>query len=174
MNRMKIKKANIEKDDLIYKYLPANYADAFECFACVNRNITADDLMIAFWTDSPQWVNKLFSLRDSLVKPFGIKAGNGRNKEELEEAIRNNGHYRFMDTVTKSDNETVISANDKHLKLYFSVKIVTIGGGEKRMKVTTIVHFHNWLGRTYFCIIYPFHSLIVRSMLKHSLVKLIQ
>lgn len=160
---MKVKKTHIETEDLIFNYLPANYIDSFKCEFTTEKQVSADDIMIAFWTSSPKWVGKLFTLRDWIVKPFGIQSGNNRNNRLFEEAIRNSGCYRFISVVEKSDNETVISANDKHLKMYFSVKM-----NDKKATFSTVVHFHNFLGRVYFYMIYPFHKLIVKAMIKSA------
>ena len=169
---MKVKKIKIEKSDLIAKHLPANYTDAFECEFTTKEEISADDIMIAFWTNSPKWIDQLFALRDLIVKPLGIQTSNGRNKELFANAIRNCGSYRFIETVAKSDTETVISADDKHLKMYFSTKTDKVNNQKQKLTVSTIVHFHNWFGKVYFFVIYPFHHFIVPSMVRYSMKKL--
>lgn len=170
---MKIKKTRLNKKDLICKYLPANYTDAFEGLFSTHKPITADDIMIAFWTSSPKWVDKLFALRDWIVKPFGIQGGHDRNKEQFENAIRNFGSCRFIETVDKSDSETVISADDKHLKMYFSIQTKKTNNQQQKLVASTVVHFHNWLGRAYFYIIFPFHSIVVKRMMKYSITQLL-
>ncbi len=159
---------------LIFSYLPANYSDAFECSFHCNKKITPDDFMITFWSYSPAWVSWLFKLRNWIVKPFGIQGVKGRSKEKLEEAIENNESYGFMDTVAKSDTETVIGANDKHLKMYFSIQLDEVGEGQQKLTASTVVHFHNKLGYAYFYLIYPFHHLVVRGMLRYSIRKVMQ
>ncbi len=171
-NGMTIKKIAVSKTDLISGYLPGDYSDAFECVFSCNRNISADDFMVAFWTNSPKWVNKLFALRDWLVKPFGIRAGSDRNKEKFENAIRRGESHEFAKVVAKSTSETIIGADDKHLKMYFSIKI-NESNNQKKLTASTVVHFYNRLGRLYFYAIYPFHRLIVVNMLKFSVKKLL-
>ncbi len=170
---MKIKKVKIDNADLIANYLPQNYVDSFECVFNTDSEISADDIMIAFWTKNPKWIDRLFELRDWIVKPFGIQSGSDRNVSLFENAIKNKGSYRFIETIAKSDNETVISANDKHLKMYFSVKTTKIINGQQKLSVSTLVHFHNLLGRAYFIVIYPFHHFIVPSMMKYSMKRLL-
>ncbi|MBK5721455.1 DUF2867 domain-containing protein [Dysgonomonas sp. Marseille-P4677] len=169
---MKVKKTKIAENDLIAGYLPANYADSFECVINSEKGISADDIMVAFWTKSPKWVNQLFKLRDWVVSPFGIQSGNNRNSDLFEDAIRNNGSYRFIETVAKSNDETVICADDKHLKMYFSVKTIKTKEKQQKLSVSTVVHFHNFLGKAYFFVIYPFHHFIVPSMIRYSIRKL--
>lgn len=170
---MKVKKTKIAENDLIAGYLPANYEDSFECVINTEKEVSADDIMVAFWTKSPGWVNRLFQLRDRIVAPFGIQSGNNRNSDLFEDAIRNHGSYRFIDTVAKSNDETVICADDKHLKMYFSVKTIKTKEKQQKLSVSTVVYFHNLLGRTYFFVIYPFHHFIVPSMIKYSVKRLL-
>ena len=170
---MKIKKTRVVESDLINKYLPANYVDTFEVDFCTNRPVAADDVMIGFWTSAPEWVNWLFTLRDWLVKPFGIQTGAaGKNNELFEKAIREGGSYRFVEVVDKSDTETVIAADDKHLKMYLSVKAERVGEGHHNLRISTVVHFHNWLGRAYFAVICLFHYFIVKNTIKTLVKKL--
>ncbi len=167
---MKISKTIVPPQSLVTKYIPASYTDAFVCDFTSNEPVTADDIQIAFWSDSPKWVNALFVFRDWLVKPFGIQGGSGRVKTDIENCIRSGGQYKFVSIPDKSANETVLCANDKHLKMYFSVQTQATGSQQK-VTVSTIVHFHNWLGNVYFYTIYPFHYLVVKAMLQHIIRK---
>lgn len=169
---MKIKKASISKTDLISQFLPADYTECLQCNLSSTKRITADDIMVAFWTVPPQWVDSLFKLRDILVKPFGIQGGSDGNKQELEKSIRAGGTYKFMSISAKSDKETILCASDKHLVMYLSIKIKELNEGNKQVTASTLVKFNNLLGRAYFFIIYPFHCIIVKTMLKSVLKKL--
>lgn len=163
---MKIKKVSVAPNTLIAQYLPANYADAFECTIRSEVRVTPDDFMIAFWTYSPKWVEGLFKLRSWIVKPFGLDVGSDRNAAKLENAIRNGDEWH-MRIAAKSENETVICADDKHLKFYFSIKEEEQEGGQK-ITATTVVHLKNCLGYAYFYTIMPFHHLVLRGMLKYA------
>ncbi len=166
--KMKIRKTSIPETALVNRYLPANYKDAFECDFTSEQKITADEFMITFWTQSPPWLNKLLALRDWLVKPFGIQPVKERSKEKFKAAIESGKPYDFVHITDKSANEIIISADDKHLKMYFSIQIDDVEGNQKRLTASTIVRFHNWLGYAYFYLIYPFHHLVVRGMLKFT------
>lgn len=170
---MKIKKVKINETDLIANYLPAHFSDSFECTVNTSQKISADDVMVTFWTKNPVWVDKLFKLRDWIVRPFGIQSGNDRNSDLLENAIRSGGNYKFFKTTAKSANETLINADDKHLMMYFSIKVDLINQEQQRLSASTVVHFHNWLGRAYFFFIRPFHRVIVPSMIRHSIKSLL-
>ena len=169
---MKVRKAKILKTDLIHQYLPAHFTECLQCTFAGKKKITADDIMVAFWTVPPKWVDNLFKFRDILVKPFGLKGGNKANKKEFENSIRTGGTYNFMSILPKSEQETILCANDKHLVMYLSIKVEEINETDKRVTASTLVNFYNLLGRVYFFCIYPFHCIIVKAMLKSVLNRL--
>jgi hypothetical protein len=163
---------DIPVDSLVRQYLPVDYTDAFVCEVTGVKELSADEIMISFWTVIPGWVNALFKLRNLLVLPFGLDTSNGRGRfEELKAMIRaGNGNNGLTSVVAKSGNETVILLSDKHLDAYMSVFIST---KDKLQEVTaiTLVRYHNSLGRIYFFFIRPFHKVIVKSMLRGTLKK---
>lgn len=165
---MIIRKSEIPKQSLVNNYLPANYSDAYECIIESNENITPDDLQIAFWTKMPKWIERLFKLRNAIVKPFGLKSDDN-DSEKLKECIRTGKEYGIASVAAKSADETVVCLNDKHLKAYMSVYIDKVDDNKKRISVSTVVHFHNKLGYVYFYAIVPFHGLVVRGQIKHVL-----
>ncbi len=168
MKTLKIKKTVIPENSFLCSYLPAQSEEALECVFPYGKNFTADDLIIAFWTQSPAWVDQLFLLRDWLVKPFGLQAGSKRSKEKFEQAVRNGGSYGLMSIPAKSATETIMCLSDKHLKLYFSAQIEA-SGEKQKVTVSSLIYFRNTFGKFYFYAIYPFHQLIVRSLLKRAL-----
>lgn len=170
---MKVRNSTIPSDSLVNKYLPADYSDAFECEISTDNKITTDDIQISFWTDMPGWINQLFKLRNLLVKPFGLEAGE-KKIEDFIDCVRSGGKCDFASVSDKSPQETIISLNDKHLQAYLSIHIEELGENRKKIRSISIVHFHYWLGYVYFYIIYPFHYLVVRNALKHTLKKLIK
>ena len=165
---MKVKNSTIPADSLINKYLPANYSDAFECEITTEKEITADDILISLWTDMPDWVNKLFKLRNLLVKPLGLQAGE-KEKPDIERCIRTGEKTPLANITDKSPNETIMQLDDKHLCAYLSIHMEDLGENRKKIRCITVVHFHYWLGYAYFYAICPFHFLVVRGMLKHIL-----
>ncbi|MDR2040433.1 MAG: DUF2867 domain-containing protein [Bacteroidales bacterium] len=161
---MKITSSKIPENTIIKKYLPAGFSD---CFLCTDspEGISADDMMVAFWTTMPRWLSILFKIRDMLVSPFGLKTGKG-NAEQMEEAIREGKNYRFMSVMEKSEKETVIVLDDKHLKAYFSTYIQTDENGGRSIYLSTLVKYHNRLGRVYFFVIRPFHTIVVKKLFR--------
>ena len=136
---MKIHKTDIPPRSLLTPCLPGDYHDCFTYGMTCRRKISPDDLMTAFWTTMPGWVNTLFKLRNALVRPFGLQTDNGDAKQL----------------------EKVISLDDKHLKAYLSVYAEA-----HEIHLSTLVRYHNRLGFFYFNLIHPFHTLVVKSMFR--------
>lgn len=161
-------KKNVPRKALVNKYLPVNYKDIFECIIENTPIITADDIQVAFWTVNPKWLKNLYRIRNTLVKPFGLKGDENKNAEEIERCIREGTDYGLMSVPDKSENETVLCLSDKHLSAHLSVYIES-EGNRQIINVITLVKFHNWLGCAYFYAICPFHHIVVRKMLKYAI-----
>ncbi|MDF2516924.1 MAG: hypothetical protein K0R59_2220 [Sphingobacterium sp.] len=167
--KLKISKVSINKESLVNKYLPANYADAFECIAPISDKVTPDDLQVAFWESEKSWIKTLFKFRNILVKPFGLKTSRNESVGSIAACIEKGTEHHIASVSDRSLNETILLLNDKHLKAYISISIAESENYLKKVTVCTIVHFHNWFGYLYFNSIDLFHSLVVRSMLKRSI-----
>lgn len=165
---MKVTRGSISQHSLIRKYLPANYSDTYCCTITNDTGITPDDLQVTFWTHKPGWVNTLFKIRNTLVKPFGLKTEEP-DIPTLEDGIRNSVAYDMFSVTDKTDNETIIRLSDKHLDAYMSVYFEP---GEDKLtdiSFTTVVHFHNALGYMYFYPILPFHHIVVKYMVTFAI-----
>lgn len=161
---MKVRKTDIPKDSLVNSFLPANYSDAFSCNFNTTKEITADDIQVMLWTDWPKWVERLFKIRNSIVKMVGLK-GDRPDAQIIEDCIRNNNKLRDFFVVCKSENETVIKLSDKHLDAYMSIYLSDTSSKQKTVTSITVVDIHNWLGYIYFYSICPFHKIVVKGML---------
>lgn len=170
---MKIKGENIPDGYLIKRFLPANYCDIFSYTCKTSKIITPDDVQVAFWTVQPAWIQKLFKIRNILVKPFGLK-GEENNIQGFEDCIRNSGNYRFISVPAKSESETVLCLDDKHLRAYLSVHINEIANSNRIIEAITLVQFKNLLGYIYFYSIAPFHNIIVKKMLEYTVNQLVK
>ena len=164
---MTVRKTEIPARSLVNKRFPVDYKDAFACEISRDSQLTPDGIMVRFWTDFPVWVDFLFRVRNFLVKFVGLE-GSMNSLSELESCIRNGGQSKIASVPAKSDNETILLLDDKHLDAYLSVYIED-SPEHKRVYAITIVHYKNRLGRIYFFFIRPFHGLIVKSTLKNSL-----
>jgi hypothetical protein len=116
--------------------------------------------------DPAPWFTALLRLRDGIVRLFGVKT-----TRQLRSASRagNEDRIDFFRILSVSDSEVIVGEDDRHLDFRASILLrrrEAESGDELLM--TTAVHCHNLLGRTYLAIILPFHRLIVRSMLNRA------
>jgi len=170
---MKVRKTDIPEGSILKECLPANYTDAFSCKFRTGRQLTPDEIMLSFWTVMPKWVGILFKLRNILVKPFGLETNHDQKNEMLRECIVKGTSNGFISLAGKSPDETVLLLSDKHLDAYISVYLEDLGANTKNVTLTTLVRFHYWLGYVYFYTICPFHFIVVRSILKSTIKRLI-
>jgi hypothetical protein len=107
---------------------------------------------------APRWVETLLSLRNTLVKPFGLKTS-GASPATPREMIG------IFPVISETPDRLITGFNDKHLDFRVVVDVAA-PGQFKQVTATTLVRTHNWLGRAYLSIILPFHRLIVPAMLR--------
>lgn len=162
---MKVYKSPLPENSRIARYPDADYRDCFRSRLQGSEPVSPDDVMAAFWTTKPAWLKLLFSIRNLLVRPFGLKTGESDEKK-LEEALKKGEGYGLMSVVEKTASETVISLDDKHLVAYFSACIEG-----RDLFVSTVVRFHNKLGVAYFTLIRPFHTIVVKNIFKQMMRK---
>lgn len=158
---MKIRKSPLPAGSAVSQYPDIDYSDCFRTTLPGTEPIRPEKLMAAFWTTMPGWLALLFKIRNLLVKPFGLKTGADGNREKLKEALETGHDYGFMSVVGNTDDEMVISLEDKHLAAFFSVYIE-----DRTVYLTTLVRYHNKLGRIYFALIRPFHTIVVKSLFR--------
>ena len=142
----------IDTASLLYKYLPFDYYDIFSK-TIENKDEISPQMFLDMCfneKNSPWWVRALLCLRNKLVKPFGLKV-DGRMTDMI---------------CDKNENEIILGMKDKHLSFYVSLWSGKKEQNIQNLKITTIVQYQNMFGKVYFFIIYPFHKIIIRNMIK--------
>ena len=137
---------SMDSKRLIDKYLPADYSDSITGKAV--RETDVDTLFHLMFEDFPCPVRVLLKLRDSLVKPLGLK-GNTSFREHV---------------IERNENEIIVGMDDRHLGFWVSIYV----SDACRLEVCTAVRFHNCLGRIYFAGIWCFHKLIVAGVFRRA------
>jgi hypothetical protein len=135
----------------------AQFIDAYS----VTIHGTALDARHAAWKmleKQPRWIWALMTLRDFVVRPFGLKTAETARRAASD-------RVGFFPVLSETPQRIVAGLNDRHLDFRVVVEVARSGTGQS-VTATTVVLTHNWLGRTYLAIILPFHRLIVRSMLR--------
>ncbi|NQZ90979.1 MAG: DUF2867 domain-containing protein [Moritella sp.] len=167
--KAKIERCNIPNSSQISKSLSgAYYSDAY-CFPTKYRERTSLQIWLAHVSTVPAWVNFLMAARNKLVSALGLKNLGHLGAVDEGKPINN---YRVGDRVgiftilSLSDNEIVLGDSDKHLDVKVSV-FKDINDSEF-ITISTVVHVHNALGKTYMLVVEPMHKLIVPSTIKRA------
>lgn len=136
---------------LIYHYMGADHVDSVSA-TVTNGTMTVDELFEHIFIHQPPFVQKLLAIRDALVKPLGLKTG-----------------ATFRDRIIERDEEEIIiGSKDKHLSFWVSVYCTQPHRCQQTAAITTVVKYHNFLGKCYFAIIQPFHKLIVGHLFRKA------
>ena len=125
------------------------------------KNTNSDDLFRAFFTSAPSWVDFLFKLRNSIVKLLGLKAEMA-DLRDIKPSCMVGQSYGIFTIFNKSHREVIMGTDDKHLDFRVSLLV----DDSEKLIISTVVKFHNTLGRSYFSIVKHFHRFIVPSMIK--------
>lgn len=137
---------------LIDHYMCADYVDSYSAIVADGQGLTVDVLFERMFIQLPPFVQKLLKLRDALVKPLGLKTG-----------------ATFRDRIIERDEqEIIIGAQDKHLSFWVSVYCTAPNNSPQTAAVTTVVKYHNFIGKCYFAAIKPFHKFIVKHLFRKA------
>jgi hypothetical protein len=147
-------------------YKGADLADAFAITLPKPATADIDQLTRAVLCNPSWWFRALLACRDALVGPLGVKTSSQQRAQLADAAAP---HIDFFPVVSRTEDEIVIGADDRHLDFRTSVLIHRNATGERcQLIVTTVVHSHNALGHLYLLMIAPFHRLVVRANLQRA------
>ncbi len=152
-----------------------DYVDSFQGTFIDNVNkFKFIDIGKAFFLSTPNWVGKLFMLRNKIVSVFGLKTS-----EKLTDSQKQLDDFKYepgerlgiFKVFNKTDNEMVLGEDDKHLNFRISLFLNQSFTDESRkdLTISSTVEFNNWFGRLYFLLVKPFHKLIVPAMLEAAI-----
>jgi hypothetical protein len=148
-------------------YPSVHLADAFAIRLPGGASADPDVLARFIFSHQPAWVGGLMRVRDLAVARMGLKTGKHLATLAQGAAAERVGIFRVYST---NGSEIVVGEDDKHLD--FRVSVLCSGeagpGMGKELTVSTVVHCHNLLGRTYILAIAPFHRLVVKASLRRA------
>ena len=145
---------------VIHTYPSVHLADAFAIRLPANASRDPETLARFIVGHQPAWVDRLTQVRDAIVACFGLKTARHLATLAGKEKDQRVGIFRIY---SRSDTEIVLGEDDRHLD--FRVSVLR---GAHEVTVTTVVHCHNLLGRTYLFVIAPFHRLVVKASLRRA------
>lgn len=145
-------------------------ADFQDCYELPDPQPEAPALQswLQLIAQTPTWMEGLMRLRNRVVGLVGLKnlgsLGGIDPKRPLDS-------YRVGQTVgifqlhSLSEDEVVWQDDDRHLRVQVSLS-KGMRGAQPVLRLATVVHIHNRLGRVYMAVVGPAHSCIVPLMLK--------
>jgi len=139
-------------------YPSVNLADAFSVALPPQASDDAETLARYIFSHQPAWIPALTRMRDAMVAGFGLKTTGQLQKQQPGERVA------FFKVYSRTPREIVLGEDDAHLDFRLSVRVV--GEGDRRLVLSTVVHCHNLLGRSYLRLIAPFHRLVVKASLE--------
>jgi Protein of unknown function (DUF2867) len=111
------------------------------------------------------WIRALTWLRDTVMASVGIKSSSAIGAAAATSGQQVIGYFPVL---SKSASEMVMGGDDRHLDFRVAVLVRADAQGGRELVVTTVVHCHNRLGRTYLAVIAPFHRTILRANLQRT------
>ena len=143
-------------------YGRADFADAFSADLPETASGDVEALARHVFEQQPEWIAMLMSIRDILVRPFGLK----RAADLQSSAGDRISIFRVFD---RDQDEIILGEDDRHLDFRVSVLLQPASEGRpRRLIVTTLVFYNRLLGRAYIALIAPFHRLVVRKSLDQA------
>ena len=170
MKKITVEKVDVPHEALAnYDFEPLDYIDAFRVRLSEDLPLTMTELAQHVFGDVesyPAYVRFLLRLRDLLVKPFGLYTAT--DMEDITDRSDWIGLFRIYQVA---ENEIIIGVDDKHLDVRCSF-LRLIHDDKPFLTISTFVRLNNFLGKTYFPIIKPFHKVIVPDTIKKAMERL--
>ena len=144
-----------------------NLADAFSIRLPPDASTNPDVLARFIFSVQPSWIGALTSIRDAIVAGFGLKTAKHLSTLSSDATASRISIFRIF-AATRT--EVVLGENDKHLDFRLSILCTPCSPPDtgNRLTLSTVVHCHNRLGRTYLSVIALFHRQVVRASLRRA------
>jgi len=120
---------------------------------------------------TPRWVHALMSIRNELVRRVGLKSVGALNMaaDKLPAAFDVGDQIGIFGILSKTEDELLLGIDDRHLDLRVSIRKGTSSDPNSYV-VATAVKVHNWLGRAYMLPVGRIHPLVVKALMRRTLV----
>ena len=146
-------------------YAQVNLADAF-AIDLPHGTARDPELLARFvFAHQPRWIAALMAIRDSIVSRLGLKTA-----KELSSPRAKGTRIGIFRVYETNAVEVIMGEDDKHLNFRASAlyQPPPANAGSARFVLSTVVHCHNRLGRSYIALIAPFHRMVVQSYLRRA------
>jgi hypothetical protein len=165
-----VKASHVPDGSLAARAFPRiDYGDAYATPLPPNAPRDIDSFAHAFLLSAPGWVEGLMSLRDHCVAVVGLKtAGTRRVRNREAMRIEPGASFGIFRVLERSGDEILLGQDDRHLDFRVSL-LIRHHPETSTAVISTVVRFHNRLGRAYFIPVRIFHRLIVPAMLRSTI-----
>lgn len=145
-------------------FMGADLLDAYAVQLPPGANDDLEVLARAGFERQAWWIRALTRVRDGIMAPVGVKSSRAVGVA----AAARGPVIGFFPLLSKNAGELVMGEDDRHLDFRLAILLRPGAAGGRELVVVTVVHCHNWLGRTYLAAIAPFHRVIVPASLEQA------
>jgi hypothetical protein len=146
-------------------------ADFYDAYTAIltDTTLTPTEIFLRAASATPPWVSTLMSIRNRIVKLFGLKdvghlVASSRKPAALYEVGDRLGIFNIF---CKTEDELVLGIDDRHLDVRVSV-LKPRADASQHYVVSTVVSVHNWLGHVYMAPVGRIHPLVVRALMRRA------
>lgn len=159
---MTVERVEVPAGTLVSKSFPrVDYADAFR--TALEGEVSVDEVVAASFRAMPGWIRALMAVRDGAVSLVGLKTDGAR--ANVPDTFARGDVIGLFRVLERDEREIVLGEDDRHLDFRASFLLTPAGEGTA-LTVSTVVRFHNALGRAYFVPVGPGHRWIVPAMMR--------
>jgi hypothetical protein len=134
------------------------YADSYSV-PLSRDDVQSWELVAAFFSSAPAWVDQLFKLRNLLVAPLGLKTGE-QSLHRVDPPFHVGQQISVFRILHMDEDEIVLGEDDKHLDFRTSLCLQR-DGRNTSLAISSLVNTKNSLGVMYFALVKPLHRMIV-------------
>lgn len=147
---------------------PSDFADAYRAHLR-DPTLSPADVFLAASRATPDWVGKLMSLRNFIVRQVGLKDVGSMSAADRREGIdyRPGDRMGIFSVIENGAHELLLGIDDRHLDVRVSV-VKTVVSGAPGYTVSTAVYIKNWVGRVYMWPVGRIHPFVVRAMMRRA------
>ena len=148
----------------------ASFYDAFAA-PLTSSSLTPTEIFLHAISATPHWVNFLMSVRNAAIRPFGLKDVGAMRAAagKPATAYREGDQIGIFTIFSQTETELLLGINDRHLDVRVSV-LKPGGNPPLSYIVSTVVTVNNWLGRLYMIPVGRIHPLVVKALMRRTIV----
>lgn len=153
---------------IAHRLAGASFHDTW-CVPSMDSEQSALGHFIAAAQSTPRWIEACMKARNRVGQMVGLKdlgtlsaIGQDKRAEDYQRGDR----VGIFTMIENTFDEALFGDSDKHLNVVLSLHRQAHPDGQHVLiRLTTVVHVKNWLGRVYMLPVAPMHKLITPAVL---------